>query len=1115
LGYPGWPIAGAVAGGIAGARFGPQGAGIGMGIGGGIGLLAQLQLERATAKKVEEEYLRRLSESGTASFKEYLEAMKTGSRSWWELLNEWTEIKERTWKEAEEAIEALQKGLQVPTGLPPTQQEPWVRQWKEEAVAALTSANSLIATMGQELGKSTENHFGRIVSHMFKLNDSIEKSITKMREFGETQKMSIAFERQLYELRDKIIKEGIEKSNREFYQFYLDTIVGGTIGGEAKKIEFKYEELRRKFTPSKEGGFLGGIMSGLLEGGSALEKTLVSVGDKGVESATRFGNSWKFQIEELTDRLDELLKLFDRFGNKGKSSPYSNIPIPPSGAYATDYGGYYKIFENFMGGLEYRRQMEGKYPQFPLQIDTRPLSQQIADAVEEAANKYPRIGADFIRIMIAAESGGRVGAVSPKGAKGLMQLMPGTALDMEVTDIFDPRQNIMGGAKYFDLMLDKFKDRWLALMAYNWGPANVDKWIEAGAPRTGIRKETYDYVNKIFSKYTGLDATKAWQQVADKALAAKMGGYDKEGIQELGKAIELYRTELNDTIKINEMVKNTADILAGMNLTYQEQNEWRTYALGFEKEILRSKTEQLILDAGLEAYDQIHGTHIVEYLRKNTENIIKEKEKDDLLKSQLNKLEAQKSILGQYEKYLSGLSSNMPLVTDQLKYQEASLHIQQAVAKIDLAEYLEKNQNLSSVQKEELATLLLLEQAAQRYQLTVKKWETQDILGGINIWALERIKKSLTEISGIVKSVLEDVEQQVSKGIGEQLINYFSGKGFDLKAIARTIVSSLLQKGLDLGVGQVFTGVAKLWQWITGTEVGTQQTQAELSAMTIEQGGIAAGLAILEYCYEAAEVLGNAVPSVGGGVPGGLGGAEIPDGEGFFGREQSQIQSFGSTALGVIDNIENRWISSQQNMTAASGAGNIARMSSLLGAGSQIIGIISKIAQAAVIKDAGMAAAAGFRSVMQSVPFPLNIALAPIIAAVAFAGTLAAGLMGGGGYRGTGPGNDASLGVNMGEVRRAHQGMHLAHDEVPLIGQVGEYMVSRRGVDAVGVPFLNAVNAGYVPQSGSSINFTYAPQVNAIDAKGVDKVLEKHGKQMLKNLKQSHRDYSYGRMITK
>jgi hypothetical protein len=151
----------------------------------------------------------------------------------------------------------------------------------------------------------------------------------------------------------------------------------------------------------------------------------------------------------------------------------------------------------------------------------------------------------------------------------------------------------------------------------------------------------------------------------------------------------------------------------------------------------------------------------------------------------------------------------------------------------------------------------------------------------------------------------------------------------------------------------------------------------------------------------------------------------------------------------------------------------------------------------------------------------LNIALAPIIAAVAFAGTLAAGLMGGGGYQGTGPGNNMSEFPSPyhsgGIVRlvRAHQGMHLAHDEVPLIGQVGEYMVSRRGVDAVGVPFLNAVNAGYVPQSGSSINFTYAPQVNAIDAKGVDKVLEKHGKQMLKNLKQSHRDYSYGRMITK
>lgn len=82
----------------------------------------------------------------------------------------------------------------------------------------------------------------------------------------------------------------------------------------------------------------------------------------------------------------------------------------------------------------------------------------------------------LVKAVIHAESGYNPKAVSNKGAAGLMQLMPGTAQDMNVADSFDPSQNIRGGVRYLRFLLDTFKgDVTLALAAYNAGLSNVAK----------------------------------------------------------------------------------------------------------------------------------------------------------------------------------------------------------------------------------------------------------------------------------------------------------------------------------------------------------------------------------------------------------------------------------------------------------------------------------------------------------------------------------------------------------------------------------------------------------------------------------------------------------------
>ena len=97
------------------------------------------------------------------------------------------------------------------------------------------------------------------------------------------------------------------------------------------------------------------------------------------------------------------------------------------------------------------------------------------------------------------ESSFKSGAISPKGARGLMQLMPGTAARYGVTNIFDPKQNIEGGARYLRFLLDRFDgDLSLALAGYNAGEGAVEKYGWRIPPYS----ETQEYVRRISRRYS-------------------------------------------------------------------------------------------------------------------------------------------------------------------------------------------------------------------------------------------------------------------------------------------------------------------------------------------------------------------------------------------------------------------------------------------------------------------------------------------------------------------------------------------------------------------------------------------------------------------------------------
>ncbi|KUK13719.1 MAG: lytic transglycosylase domain-containing protein [Synergistetes bacterium] len=190
------------------------------------------------------------------------------------------------------------------------------------------------------------------------------------------------------------------------------------------------------------------------------------------------------RIEEIRRGFDELSKFRSRSVEQYKAPSFKEVFLK-------------EVERSEEEGVKRENRVEDLSPLLPR--DSFKEDSSIEDVVNRASKLY-KLDPKLVMAVIEAESNFNPKALSPKGAMGLMQLMPDTAREMGVRDPFDVEENIMGGVKYLNYLSEKYKGNLeLVLAAYNAGPGAVDKY--GGIPPY---KETQDYVRKVLSIYRKL-----------------------------------------------------------------------------------------------------------------------------------------------------------------------------------------------------------------------------------------------------------------------------------------------------------------------------------------------------------------------------------------------------------------------------------------------------------------------------------------------------------------------------------------------------------------------------------------------------------------------------------
>jgi len=195
---------------------------------------------------------------------------------------------------------------------------------------------------------------------------------------------------------------------------------------------------------------------------------------------------WKdiFNIEGLKPTLDEIKGIGDFINRnipdwlKGNKTPSAVAPIPPRQQQQSRVDEFYYIPNQGTNSTAYNADSAYRSAYGPAYgaMGVDELLGAVAKKISSSGEAGGQITEALVKSLIRVESGGKQSAISPAGAIGLTQLLPGTAQDMGVNP-YNAQENVVGGVKYLQKLLDQFGSIDAALAAYNWGPGNYQKFL--------------------------------------------------------------------------------------------------------------------------------------------------------------------------------------------------------------------------------------------------------------------------------------------------------------------------------------------------------------------------------------------------------------------------------------------------------------------------------------------------------------------------------------------------------------------------------------------------------------------------------------------------------------
>lgn len=496
--------------------------------------------------------------------------------------------------------------------------------------------------------------------------------------------------------------------------------------------------------------------------------------------------------------------------------------------------------------------------------------------------------------------------------------------------------------------------------------------------------------------------------------------------------------------------------------------------------------------------------------------------------------------LGLFKGYLDSMSSLSPILTDQLGYKRQALDLELKLAEITLNRQLNEGK-ITRDTYDQITALRAVEAQAKKFNLEMENNK------GLQGWAYQRVKSDSQKntwadaMGGLEDFVNNAWTQGVQGALSKTKVDYMEVA----KTMAQSFILNLGKQGITWGFGQIAKGI--LGDNLS-SKLGTEANPMVVTIKGMGLSGLGKGFRSFEHTAQRAGKIGYSTGGGGGhdddlwnftdmykkertfdrafdaDLKGWIAGTKnlekasngYSDSMGEIIKQNQDafktqyLTDYEGNFQGMATNITGIWGTAQGLMTAAGVSGEAQRYGAMVSYGMQGVELLYNIVAKGTLAKAWSAGASAYASVWEFLGFPLAVPLAPIMAAVAFAGTLAAGSGmwggggGGGGYEGTGPGNNMS---GSGTPSPYHSGGHLqpyyAHagfpplkpGEVPFIGLDTERVLSPRQTYDYEAGLREGGGGG---RGETHVHYHDNRVINAIDARGVEAVLEKQGRALVR-----------------